>query len=94
MVAERLRTLAHNTRFSYDSEDITISLSLGVATVSTQDTVETCLERADQALYLAKARGRNQMRTEEEVTHPAPSALNQMLGFLGKALPFKKTQLS
>lgn len=94
MVAERLRTLAHHTRFSYDSEDITISLSLGVATASTQDTVETCLERADQALYLAKARGRNQMRTEEEVTHPAPSALNQMLGFLGKALPFKKTQPS
>jgi diguanylate cyclase (GGDEF)-like protein len=41
------------------------SASCGVATLVPDDTVESLLEAADQALYRAKANGRN--RTESAV---------------------------
>lgn len=47
-------------------DDFTITLSAGVTTVQVGDTADTLLQRADQALYLAKRLGRN--RAEGAVT--------------------------
>jgi diguanylate cyclase len=90
-VAERLRAIVYNSKFLYENQELRISLSLGVATVHVRDSLETLLERADRALYLAKERGRNQVRSEAELpTAHASSSLNKMVGFLAGKLPLRK----
>jgi len=61
-VAERVRQAAENIRFTYrSSQELRITVSLGVAQSSPQDTLETLFERADKALYAAKNQGRNRV---------------------------------
>lgn len=45
-----------------------ITMSLGVSEVNSQDSVESLVKRADRALYLAKNSGRNNVKTERELT--------------------------
>jgi diguanylate cyclase (GGDEF)-like protein len=66
IVAERLRTLAPQPRFSV--EDLALTLSLGVATVHPQDSLETLMERSSRALEAATRQGGNQIQTEREVS--------------------------
>lgn len=65
-IAERIRNGALNLRIPCEAtgEDIVISLSLGTATaiVNSKDDIYMCLDKADQALYLAKTGGRNEVR--------------------------------
>lgn len=59
--AERLcRRIAH-TAIATDQGPVTITLSLGVATLNQNDNLDALLKRADQALYGAKQAGRNQV---------------------------------
>ncbi len=44
-----------------------ITVSLGVSEISSKDSVETLIERADQALYLAKRSGRNNVKSEGDL---------------------------
>lgn len=44
-----------------------ITASMGVSQIKPEDTVETVVERADKALYLAKQSGRNNVKTEMEL---------------------------
>ncbi len=69
-----------------------MTLSIGVATARPEDSPETFLERADQASYYAKERGRDQACTEAVLNtdEDSPSKLKKALGFFAKALPFKK----
>ncbi len=61
-VAERIRK-AFCATYSSDGVDAEISVSVGVATASADEEIdiESLLERADEALYVAKARGRNRV---------------------------------
>lgn len=61
-VAERVRLAAENIRFTYKgSQELRITVSLGVAQSRSGDTPESLFERADKALYVAKGQGRNRV---------------------------------
>ena len=56
--AEQLRKTVEQTRFQ---DDITFTISCGVAAVVHPETLEDLIQRADAALYAAKAHGRNRV---------------------------------
>lgn len=58
-LAERVRNEVDTTKYTYKKVAINMSVSIGIATHLEQDTNETILERADEALYRAKGEGRN-----------------------------------
>jgi diguanylate cyclase len=70
-------TLAEQIRREFESKTLklkktgerigNISCSLGIAQIQAHDTTDTVVERADQALYLAKHSGRNNVKTEREL---------------------------
>lgn len=61
-------------RVAVRSEQVSVSLSIGVAAPRAGDTMETLLDRVDEALYKAKRLGRNQVQRQEEAA-PAPIPL-------------------
>ncbi len=67
MLAERLRTVIAEQRYGQVGH---VTLSLGVATSTPNDTPEALAKRADEALYQAKQRYRNRV----EVALAATSA--------------------
>jgi diguanylate cyclase len=48
--------------FHFKEQQIQITVSFGVVVAHQDDNIETLFERADQALYLAKANGRNRVQ--------------------------------
>lgn len=58
-VAERVREHLDRDAIRYGGNTIHVTLSIGVAEARPDDTVNSLLERADEALYAAKAAGRN-----------------------------------
>ncbi|MHB9020636.1 MAG: GGDEF domain-containing protein [Halothiobacillus sp.] len=62
VVLERIRETLANTAFRFKDKPLKITLSCGVAEFAPNETNEEVLARADEALYRAKANGRN--RTE------------------------------
>ena len=58
-VAEKLRVAVQEAGFRYRGEPVRVTMSCGVAACCGEDTLETLYERADAALYQAKAQGRN-----------------------------------
>ena len=56
---ERIRNQIADTPSRSGKQKIPVTVSIGVTEVCTEDTLETLLERADQALYRAKNQGRN-----------------------------------
>jgi len=59
-LAEKLRQQVQNTSFSNVSR---ITASFGIASFKKTDTLETIIQRADQALYRAKESGRNNVKS-------------------------------
>ncbi|MCB1863034.1 MAG: GGDEF domain-containing protein [Gammaproteobacteria bacterium] len=61
--AERIRSVAEQTELLFAGRIIRFTVSIGVASVRDgwEDTPATLMQRADQSLYLAKQRGRNQV---------------------------------
>ena len=67
IVGERLRKSVEETPITInqdtiDEKQINVTISMGVAEFNKVETGETLFERADKALYEAKANGRNQVR--------------------------------
>lgn len=59
-VAEKLRSKIEACPFNFRSERVVITMSFGISEFRTLEAAETVFERADKALYKAKAEGRNQ----------------------------------
>jgi diguanylate cyclase (GGDEF)-like protein len=61
-LAERLRTLIEKTPFYVEGKEIRMTISLGVTEYNENNpNLETLVARADQALYVAKHKGRNRV---------------------------------
>ena len=60
-IAERMRSSIFEKTFSWDDNQLSITLTFGVAAVNERDTVDSLIHRADQALYWGKKTGRNRV---------------------------------
>lgn len=59
-VAETLRRLVSDTPFATSAGNLTITISIGVAQLNSERSIEGTIKAADDALYKAKKNGRNQ----------------------------------
>ncbi|MEA3372116.1 MAG: GGDEF domain-containing protein [Campylobacterota bacterium] len=64
MVAERLLDLVRNNKLISQSGQISVTMSIGATQFKTGDTIETLIQRADEALYLAKENGKDQLKVK------------------------------
>jgi diguanylate cyclase (GGDEF)-like protein/hemerythrin-like metal-binding protein len=76
-LAEKLRALMEVTQLGPAGA---VTGSFGVAEMRPDDTVESMLERADEALYAAKAGGRNQVRCGEAWVDMGAVAAAELVG--------------
>lgn len=67
MIAEKNRQHVEQQRYAYNDKALQLTVSIGVTTLQTDDTLHTLLSRADHAMYRAKQAGRN--RTCVEMPH-------------------------
>ncbi len=65
-VAERLRNAIETYVCETTSGGVKITISIGIATSTKDDTYETLIVRADRALYMAKRMGKNRVCTIRE----------------------------
>jgi diguanylate cyclase (GGDEF)-like protein len=66
-LAERIRIRVLADPFIEDSAKLFVTVSLGVAEARAGDSAESLIRRADQAMYEAKAAGRNRVCTERDI---------------------------
>ena len=62
LVAERLRESLEALEINIEGHIITVTSSTGCATLRTDDSQHSLLQRSDVALYAAKHNGRNQVQ--------------------------------
>lgn len=70
--AERLREKIERLQFVEVDAEIKITVSIGVTQYRPREEISTTLNRADMALYDAKAKGRNRVARERESIHVLP----------------------
>lgn len=70
---ERIRIELSNTRVAIDEEEISVTVSMGLASISESETFDNYLNAADQYLYLAKHSGRNRVFSDYQVLKIAAS---------------------
>ena len=75
-VAENLRLAVERAKFSYEGEELSVTISCGYAKFCKGDGIEEPFARADKALYQAKKAGRNCVRGSEK----RPSNMMSILG--------------
>ena len=73
-VAERIRREISSSPLVIEEDEIGMSTSIGIALRNPGEQIETALKRADDALYQAKAEGRNRVKLEAPV---APQVIQQ-----------------
>lgn len=61
VIAQRIRQAIAQQEIEIGSENISVTVSIGAATLKKSDTKESLIQRADKALYKAKDNGKNQV---------------------------------
>lgn len=62
-LAERLRVKIENTTIIHENHQFNVTVSFGIFSCLAEDeTLDTMLTKADDALYIAKKKGRNQIK--------------------------------
>ncbi len=64
LIAQRIVNMVNSTTLDIEGEDVSTSVSIGLAQLSISDTAATLIHRADQALYRAKKEGKNRVVIE------------------------------
>ena len=72
---EKVRQVIASCPFNFNQKPIPVTASIGIAQFSANDTIDSCFERADAALYRAKGSGRN--RTEVDNLDSSPASASQ-----------------
>jgi diguanylate cyclase len=62
LVAEKLRKKVEESPFNFKKEPVQITISFGISEFAEGENLEDVFQRADKALYKAKAKGRNQVQ--------------------------------
>jgi diguanylate cyclase (GGDEF)-like protein len=64
LVAEKLRQMVAAAKYNYENASVNVTISLGVTSLlgEEMDKIVDIIKRADQAMYLAKQLGRNQVQ--------------------------------
>ncbi len=65
--AEKVRSEVERAKFSFDGQDIRVTVSVGVSILRSGDDSEALIGAADAELYRAKRDGRNRVRPESPV---------------------------
>jgi len=60
-VAEKLRMVIQNHEFLHHEHQLSITVSFGISAYKDGMTIDSCIKRADDNLYLAKKQGRNRV---------------------------------
>jgi len=74
VLAERLRVAVSELSISHEGRPIPISVSIGVASFTPGESLETLVDCADRAMYTAKISGRNRVIMAEAATPPQIAA--------------------
>ena len=63
--AERIRDSFESSTVEYEGRRLEVTMTVGVAVCSRAESIEGCVNRADEALYIGKHHGRNRVVTSE-----------------------------
>jgi diguanylate cyclase (GGDEF)-like protein/PAS domain S-box-containing protein len=61
IIAEKIRKKVEETSFGYDSNQISLTMTFGVAIYNKNESIDDMIKKADDSLYLGKNSGRNQV---------------------------------
>ena len=64
---EKLRRGVADVRIPHQGQTVTLTISLGIALHERHTSLDRCIQRADQSLYMAKRAGRNRCHMAETV---------------------------
>ncbi len=64
LVSERLLNLCRNNKPLFQSQQIPVTLSIGMTQIKEGDTLDSVIERSDTALYRAKNNGKDRLEME------------------------------